>query len=157
MSKSALLLVVLGACVVEPGDDPATETTETDVPRIAANALSPTMLAYSALTTVQLDSAGAAAMGGNASARKVLNYAAGCALDSTQTVSFTLSGVTYTLYGAMGMVPAWTSRALTADEATWISACLFARVNLTSTTVTISARGAQSGLTSTSDELANYR
>jgi hypothetical protein len=161
MSKSVLLLVVLAACAVEPGDGSGTElddpATETNVPRIAANALSPAMLAYTALTTAQLDGTGAAAMGANASARKVLNYAAGCALDATQTVNFTVGGVNFTLYGTMGMVPAWTSRALTTDEAAWISACVFARVNLTSATITISARGSMSGLSSTSDELASYR
>jgi len=161
MSKSVLLLVVLGACAVEPGDGSVTEPdgsgTETDVPRIAVNALSPSMLAYTALTTAQLDSTGAAAMGGNASARKVLNYAAGCALDATQTVNFTVGGTVFTLYGAMGMLPAWTTRALTADEASWISACVIARVNLTQTTVTISSRGSFAGLSSTADELANYR
>lgn len=161
MSKSALLLVVLGACMVEPGDgsvvEPAGPGTETNVPRIAANALAPSMLAYTALTTAKLDSVGAAAMGGNASARKVLNYAASCALDATQTVNFTVGGTNFTLYGGMGMVPAWTTRALTTDEAAWISACLFARVNLTSATVTISARGAQSGLSTTGDELTAYR
>src|ERR1043165_3688240 len=161
MSKSVLLLVVLGACAVEPGDGSVTEPdgsgTETDVPRIAVNALAPSMLAYTALTTAQLDSTGAGAVGGNAASRKVLNYAAGCALDATQTVNFTVGGVNFTLYGAMGMVPAWTSRAITTDEAAWISACVFARVNLTSASITISARGSLANLGSTSDELANYR
>jgi len=154
MSKSVALLVVLGACAVEPG---AGSPTETDVPRIAVNALSPSKLAGSALTTAMLDAAGAAAMGQTLSARMVLAYAAGCALAADQTVTYTVGGVANTLTGAMSIAPAWTSRALTASEAAWISACVFARVNLTAQTVQISARGAQSGLATTADELASYR
>jgi hypothetical protein len=154
MSKSVALLVVLGACAVEPqvGSD-----SETNVPRVAANALSPSAAAGSGLTTSMLDAAGAAAMGQTQSARKVLAYAAGCALAADQTVTYTISGVENTLYGGMGIAPAWTSRALTTSEAAWISACVFARVNLTSQLVQISARGAQSGFDATADELAGYR
>ena len=154
MSKSVALLVVMGACAVEPG---VGSSTETNVPRIAVNALSPTMLAGSGLLTSTLDATGAAAMGQTQAARKVLAYAAGCALAADQTVDFVVGGVTSTLYGAMGIAPAWTSRALTSSEAAWVSACLFARVNLTSAIVQISARGGQSGLATTPDEEASYQ
>lgn len=155
MSKLAALLVVLGACAVEPeGGAPPDET---DIPRVAANSLSPTVLAGSQLLTVRLDSTGAASMGQTASARKVLAYAAGCALTSSQVVNFTLNGTVYTLTGSMGMLPDWANRALTTDEANWISACVFARVNVSTAIIYLSARGSFAGLSSTSDELANYR
>jgi hypothetical protein len=154
MLKSIALLIVLGACAVEPG---VGSPDDTNVPRIAGNGMSPAMLAGSGLITSTLDAAGAAAMGQTQSARKVLAYAAGCALSADQTVDFTVDGVTTTLFGAMGIAPAWTSRALTTSEAAWVSACLFARANLTSTSVQISARGAQSGLAVTADEEASYR
>lgn len=154
MSKQAWLLVVLGACAAEPVDG---SQTETNVPRIAANALSPAALSSSALTTARLDSAGAAAMAATDAARQVLVYAAGCALDATQSVTFTAGGSPTTLEGAMGLAPAWTSRSLTRDEAAWISACVIARVNLTSSVVTMSARGTNAGLATTGAELVDFQ
>jgi hypothetical protein len=156
MSKSAILLVVLGACAVESGNgSPA----DTNVPRIAVNSLSPSALAASGLTTATLDAASAAAMGQTASARQVLAYAAGCALGADQTVSYAVEGATTatTLQGSMGIAPAWTSRSLTASEAAWVSACVLARVNLTSQPVQISARGDEAGLATTIAERADYQ
>jgi len=154
MSKSAMLLVVLSACAVEPGIG---SPTDTNVPRIAVNSLSPSALAGSGLTTATLDAAGAAAMGQTASARQVLSYAAGCALGADQTLSYTVDGTTTTLQGAMAIAPAWTGRSLTASEAAWVSACVLARVNLTSQVVQISARGAEAGLATTAGEQADYQ
>jgi hypothetical protein len=154
MSKSLVLLVVLGACAVEPG---VGSVAETNVPRIAGNGLSPSALAGSGLTTSVLDAAGAAAMGQTLSARQVLAYAAGCALRNDQTLSYTVDGFTSTLQGAMGLAPAWTGRSLTASEAAWVSACVAARVNLFSQVVQISARGAASGLDTTAGEQASYQ
>ena len=152
--KLAMLAVALGACVAEPGGG---SPTVSNVPRIALNALSPAALAGTGLTTAPLDAAGAAAMGQTADARAVLAYAAGCALDATQQVSYAVDGVAQTAVGAMGIAPAWTARALTSDEAAWVSACVFARVNLSAAVVSISARGASPGLDATPEELADYR
>jgi hypothetical protein len=154
MSKSAMLLVVLGACAVEPG---VGSPTDTNVPRIAVNSLSPSALAGSGLTTATLDATGAAAMGQTAPARQVLAYAAGCALGAEQTLGYTVDGTTTTLQGAMALAPAWTSRSLTASEAAWVSACVLARVNLTSQVVQISARGSDAGLATTAGEQADYQ
>jgi hypothetical protein len=152
--KLVMLTAALGACTAGPGDG---SPTVSNVPRIALNALSPAALAGSALTTAQLDATSAAAMGATADARVVLAYAAGCALADDQQVSYTAGGDTVTVSGAMGIAPAWTDRALTADEAAWVSACVFARVNLTSTVVSISARGASLGLDTSAGELADYQ
>jgi hypothetical protein len=157
MMKFLLLAVALGGCVAAPVVSDDGPPPPSNVPRIIANALSPTMLAGSTMTTATLDATGAAAMGQTTAARKVLSYAAGCALDATQQVTFTVGGVATTLYGAMGIVPAWTTRALTATEAAWVSACVIARVNLSSAVISISARGAASGLATTSAELASYQ
>lgn len=154
MSKQALLLAVLGACAAEPQVGSGIET---NVPRVAANALSPATLSGSGLTTSTLDAAAAAAMGQTASARDVLAYAAGCALGADQSLTYTVDGVGHTLQGAMAIAPAWTDRALTASEAAWVSACVLARVNETSTVVQISERGAQSGLATTAEEEAAYQ
>jgi hypothetical protein len=154
MRKLAACVLVLGACAIEPVDS---DPTPTNVPRIGSNSLSPTQLASTALTTDVLSSANALAMGQTSHARKVLAYAVSCALSDTQSVSFVLGGTTYNFYGAMGLVPGWTSNDLTTSEAGWISGCVFARVNLTSSLLYISARGDQGGLGTTSGELTDYQ
>ena len=139
-----------GGCVEQPVQENA-------VPRIVMNALSPSAFAASQLTTAVLNGTNAAAMGTTNSARKVLSFAATCALDETQSIDFTVSGVQYHYVGLMGVAPAWTSRALTTSEAAWVSACLVSRVNLTSSVVEISARGANAGYDTTIGEVADYQ
>jgi hypothetical protein len=145
---------MLAACVARPGDSPP-EVTE--VPRIALNSLSPTWLADGQLTTDALTSTTAAAMGQTQHERKVLAFAVGCALNANQSVTYTVGGIEYTATGGMGMVPGWTSSALSTTEAGWISACLFARLNLSSAIVVISAQGDEIGLETTTEEVADYQ
>lgn len=153
MSKVGVLALVglLASCATE------NEPEETAIPRIGLNALSPAALYASALTVGKLDATHAAQMAPNSYARGVLGYAVGCALAGTQSITYTVGGTQYTDPGAFGIATAWTSRALTATEAAWVSACVIARVNLTSTSVTISARGAQTGYATTSAELNDYK
>jgi hypothetical protein len=163
MRTLPVLVLILGACVAPPGDEVAPPAggsngpTATNVPRITVNALSPSAYAGSQLTTGVLDATGAAAMGPTSQARKVLAFAVNCALSSTQSVTFTVGGVEFTDYGAMGMAPGWVTSGLTATEAAWISACLLARVNLSASVVSISARGSATGLGTTAAELADYQ
>jgi hypothetical protein len=157
---------ILGACAVAPtggsaadpgGREPEAAQTVSNVPRIGSNAMSPAALAHAALTTDTLDATSAAAMGQTEDARTVLHYAVGCALDSTQSVTFSVGGTPYTFSGAMGIAPEWTSGALSESSAAWVSACLFARTNLTATAVWVSARGADAGLATTVTELDDYQ
>jgi hypothetical protein len=164
MTKLALLVVALSACVVEPGDGSATvsnvpgnSTDVTDIPRIASNSLLPSTLTSSALTTDRLTAASAAAMGQTANARTVLAYAAECALHDTQSVTFTVAGTEHTVAGSLGIAPGWTAGALDASDAAWVSACVMARVNLTGTVVVISARGLTTALDAGASERADYQ
>lgn len=150
-----LCVVLLGACVAQPGDR-APEVTE--VPRIALNSLSPSWLLNDGLlTTSVLNSTNAASMGATQHARKVLAFAVSCALTDQQTITYTVSGIEYTAFGSMGMASSWTTTALSSTQAAWISACLFARLNLTSAVVLISARGDQTSLDTTEGELTDYQ
>lgn len=152
MDRSVVLVGVLAiAGCVEPVSQDVVSA-----PRIVTNALSPSAFASSALISGVLDATNAAAMGQTNFARKVLAFATTCALDSTQSIDFTISGVTYHDAGMMGVAPAWTQRALTATEAAWVSACIVSRVNLTSALVQISARGANAGYDTTIGEVADY-
>jgi hypothetical protein len=153
---SVLLLgiLTLGACVEQTA---AVETAEVATPQIVLNALSPDAFANSELTTTALNGTSAVAMARTSSARRVLEFAATCALDATQAIDFAVDDVQYHVAGMMGVAPAWTTRALTASEAAWVSACVASRVNLTSSTVEISARGDNAGYDITAGELADYQ
>ncbi len=145
--------VLWSACAVDGADAPDV----TSIPRIGLNALSPAALGASQLTVATLTSSHAAAMATNVYARSVLAYAVGCALGTTQSITFTVGSTAYTDPGSFGVAPAWTTRALTATEAAWVSACIISRVNLTSTSVSISARGNYTGYATTSTELIDYQ
>ena len=84
-------------------------------------------------------------------------YAVSCALDSSQTINYTVSGTAYSATGLMGVAPSWTTTALSTSQAAWVSACVLSRINLTSALVTISARGAQAGYDTTIGETTDYR
>lgn len=149
---AAGLAASLAACATQdPADPPVTA-----VPRLTANSLTPGQLANGQLTTDQLDATSAAAMGATADAREVLAYAVNCALSDGQSISFTVDGTAYTYAGALGLAPSWTSAALLADDAGWVSACVLSRVNATGTQVSISDRGLNAALATTSSEVASW-
>ena len=148
---AAGLCASIAACATQ---EPAAP--ETALPRLTANSLTPGQLSNGQLTTVQLDATSAAAMGATADARETLSYAVDCALDSSQSITFTVDGTSYTYAGELGLAPTWTSAALSADDAAWVSACVLSRVNLTGTEVSISDRGALAALATTPSEVASW-
>ena len=148
---AAGLAAALAACATEP-----TPEGTSVVQLLTANSLTPSELFNGQLTTTQLDATSAAAMGATDDARRTLSYAVNCALSSSQSVSFTVDGTAYTYVGEIGLQPAWTTGALSASDAAWISACVFSRVNLTGTVVSISERGGQPALATTPAEVANW-
>ena len=153
MAKSVVLVgIIMVAGCVEPVSPEVGV-----VPRIISNALSPTAFANSQLTTSVLTSASAAAMATTSDARRVLSFAVTCALDATQSIDFTVGGVQYHAAGLMGVVPSWTTSALSASAAAWLSACVASRVNLTSSVVGISTRGDNAGYDTTIGEVADYQ
>jgi hypothetical protein len=95
-------------------------------------------------------------------ARQLLRYTVSCALDSTQSFSFSWTdgaGTTHAeVYpGLLGLETGWATRSLSTSGERWISACLASRTNWYSTPVTISARGPVSGFNATDPaELAAY-
>jgi hypothetical protein len=143
-------LLTLAACT-DPGG-----TGLSDTPKIIVNALTPSAFAGSLLSSNQLTSTSAATMGATANGRSVLEFAVGCALSNTQSISYTVSGTTYSATGLMGIATGWTSGAMSATDAAWVSACVVSRVNLTGATVTISARGGNAGLDTINGEAGNY-
>lgn len=145
----ALLAV---GCADESRRGEATQSVQTD-----PDVLTPADLTSSALTTTVLNATNAAGMGGSAAARRVLASAIGCALDSSQTVTFTVSGNAYSYTGGLGIATNWTSSALSSTQAAWVSACVFAHANDQSAVVWLSVRGSQSGLSASGAEATDYQ
>jgi hypothetical protein len=104
------------------------------------NALSPTNLAAIQSPTATGDLA-----------RQLLKYTVSCALDATQSFSFSwtdASGVVHneTDWGLLGLAQHWDTNPLSSTDAEWVSACLLSRTNWYGTSVSISARGPTSTL-----------
>lgn len=149
-----VLAASLGACGVEPAPS---DFGEPSTHRVGLNSMLPGALASSLVTTAALDASTAGAMATSSDAREVLSYAISCALDASQSFTYAAGGVSYTAAGAMGVAPDWASRALTTDEAGWVSACVMSRINLTGAVVSISARGESAGYATTASELADFQ
>lgn len=73
-------------------------------------------------------------------ARERLRYLASCALETGTVLVGVQAGTEYRFPGAMALAPDWGTRALTAEERRWVSACMFARTNAFGATVLISMR-----------------
>jgi hypothetical protein len=151
LALAFIAVVSLGACLdMDPGQADTTATT--DVARLASNALMPGQMQTNVLDQSALTSAAIAPYTTNADSRAYLNYLVGCALGTSQ--GLVSNGFTFT--GSLGIVPAWTTRALTLSEARWVSACIIARLNYSGTSVQISMRGSHSSLTLVGTEGADY-
>ncbi len=141
----------LGACAMSP-DEVSSE------PRLATNGMLPTSIAPTNLWAYPLTSQ---ALNQNNiistdSGRSYVQYLVDCALGANQSVKGTYGFTTYTFYGNIGIAPAWTTRALTSTEGSWISSCVISRANQFGTNVTISMRGDIPLWNTTVDEAANY-
>jgi hypothetical protein len=149
-------VLMLEACAVDSlAPDHGSELTE--IARVGSYTLSVSELINSSVTTARLDEASAAVMAATPEAGKVLGYAVHCALDSTQTITFTSAGSTYSIHGGLGIAPEWTTDGLSAFQAAWVSACVLAHATDEATLVWISVRGAQPGLVTTVDESAQFQ
>ena len=109
------------------------------------NALNPTAISATAMLALQ-DPGSAGEL-----SRQLLKYTVSCALDTTQSFSFswidTQGAVHAEVYpGLLGLVPSWATRALDTAGQRWVSACLASRVNWYGTPVMLSSRGAHTNL-----------
>jgi hypothetical protein len=118
-------------------------------------ALNPNALSLSALQLIQDPGSS-----GDLS-RQLLKYTVSCALNSTQSFSFSWTdtfGVVHpeTYSGLLGLAADWATTRLSPSGAEWVSACLASRVNWYGATVTISSRGPVEQLSITAEERADY-
>lgn len=94
--------------------------------------------------------------------RILYKYLVGCALDSTQSISFSWTDLSSfeheeVFWGKLGIAPTWKDASISVAERRSVSACIAARANYYGTTVSISLRGPQASLTNVAaTELAEY-
>jgi hypothetical protein len=161
-----LMLVVVGAasCVID--DEDATNPDESEpIYKLGANKLGANKLGANKLGANKL---GANKLGANALAttdmmasadsREVFSYVVGCAIPAGQNiVAKSSTGVSYTFAGALGLAPAWATRAPTVAERRWVSACVLSRTNVYGISVSISLRhDTNPALATTLDERNQY-
>lgn len=156
MKNALVVSIVLGtylAGCVDAGEDGDVATEAS--PRIALNGLSPSGFSLN-ITTAQLNTTNATAQASTVNGRNGLAYLVGCALTTSQSFTINVAGLPYTFYGAIGLAPAWTTRALTTSEANAISSCLYSRLNRDAITVSISVRGNNAGYATAGTEVTDY-
>src|SRR5260370_23428651 len=129
--------------------------------RLAANRLSANRLSANRLSSNQLSSNRFNLANSDLietdGGREVLTYLVSCAIPEGITLAGTDSkGNQYEFFGELRIAPQWLDRPLNRAGKGWVSACLFARVNVGGVPVEISLRGPSSALTVTPDEQATW-
>jgi hypothetical protein len=143
-----VVVLVLPACA-EP--DPHS----TGPCSLAPNSLAPNSLAPNALSADSLDKAALDTLKSSSPdgehLRDLVKYAVSCALDETQSFSFSFSDATgtheETYRGRLGIAPSWATEPLSDEtQQRLVSACLAARTNWYGKSVTISLRSSEKPL-----------
>jgi hypothetical protein len=90
--------------------------------------------------------------------QELLGYIVSCALPEgvTLVAEDPVTGDPLEFFGGLGLAKKWLDRRLDKKGKRWVSACLYARVNLHDVTVPISMRGPHRGLVTTPEELAGW-
>jgi hypothetical protein len=157
----------LVACIDTSGVDTTTQTVVADnsiaYNRLAGNRLAGNRLAGNRLAgnrlagnRLQLESS-AQDLLDTADGRDVLTYIISCAEPAGVALVGTASdGTQYEFDGEIGLAPQWENKKLDPSGERWVSACLFARVNLFDVAVPVSMRGPNPALTVSPDEVANW-
>nr|HEX4318779.1 hypothetical protein [Kofleriaceae bacterium] len=149
------LLASLTACMDSaPGsDDHGVETTD----RIILNSLLPSQIQNTTLGNAPLTAKAVNPYAQTTDGQQYLTYLIGCALASNQSITVTVGlAKNVVIPGVMGLTSAWTTRALTAQERQYVSACVMSRTNYFGDPISISDRGNWNGLQLTQQEYNQY-
>jgi hypothetical protein len=141
--KSILFLSLISlsatACIDQLDDD---QVDTTEVPRLAANGMTPAQIQVTSLDASALTGTAIAPYATTADGRSFLSYLVGCALNSSQT----LTTGAYSFTGGLGLATSWTSGAISLSDRRWVSACMLARANSGGSSVGLSLRGTHAQL-----------
>jgi len=165
-------LIVFGSLLAACAEEPSTATTTQGISttnkiainkiainKIAINKIAINKIAINkiAINKIAINSLAAGELLNDPDSRVVLEYLVSCAFPSGVTLVATDdAGTTYNFAGGIGLAPQWEKRRLTFKERRWISACMLARVNNSSTPLYISLRGNHPALQVSAEEAAEY-
>jgi hypothetical protein len=163
MRLAALLALSLVACVDDPDTSESHSSVVTDnrlvgnqlaENRLVGNQLAAGKLAGTRLSdgSLELDSDAAHDMVQTNDGREVLTFIISCAIDFGTTLVIQDGSNTYTFDGDLGLANNWLHGPLDRTGMGWVSACLFARVNVASLPIPISLRGNNPKLVAAEDE-----
>jgi hypothetical protein len=158
---TALLLslaLCVGACGGAPdesGDWGLDESALTSANGLSTNGLSTNGLSTNGLSTNGLSTNGLSTNGLSTNgfsawftanpasySNMVMNYVVRCAMSGSQSLTYTVGGITYTWKGNLGLAPKWSSgQPASAVEKELVSACLAAHANKFGFEVAVSVRG----------------
>ena len=162
-TRLALAVAVTStACVIddESAEEEIGTTYKLGVNKLGVNKLGVNKLGVNKLGVNKLgvNSLATSDMMATADSREVYSYVVGCALPAGQSIiAKDANGVSYTFAGAIGLAPAWATRAPTVSERRWVSACILSRTNYYGVSVQISMRhDTNVALTSTLAERTQY-
>ncbi|MEO8553677.1 MAG: hypothetical protein ABI678_27070, partial [Kofleriaceae bacterium] len=143
MKLALLAILATSACVIDEADLGQSDQDITSNNKLATNKLATNKLATNKLAAASFATGmQAKPLLETADGRDVLTYMLQCALSSSQSITLTdSSGTPWKFTGAIGVAPAWTTRALTVTEQRWVTACLLARVNYFGVVVNLSLQG----------------
>jgi hypothetical protein len=90
--------------------------------------------------------------------QELLGYIVSCALPDGTVLEAKdpVTGDPLEFFGGVGLAKRWLDKPLDKKGKRWVSACLYARVNLHDVTVPISMRGPHRGLVTTPEELSGW-
>jgi hypothetical protein len=126
-----------------------------------ASALTPTLLTTLSpvaglltLDALNVDAVQSSELLATVLGRVFLDYAVKCALPAGQSVTASYLGTPYTFPGQVGIAPGWGSGPLSASDRRWLSACMLALVNATTTSVSVLLAGNHPALTASAGPAA---
>ena len=153
-----LACLVFAACTDESPTLSEADSSVVVLNKLATNKLATNKLATNKLATNKfvLNSQNAAELLSTADGREVLTYLVGCAMPEGMTLVGTHDGTTYEFFGELGLAPGWLRHRLDRSGKGWVSACMFARVNIHNVALPISLRGPHRNLATSEEERAGW-
>ena len=128
------------------------------VNRITANRITANRITANRITAnrLSLNLSSARGLLATTEGRELLGFLISCAIPEDQTLVADFKGNHYEFPGGLGLAPDWAEHPLDQRGQRWVSACMFARVNVNDVSVLISLRGPNKALATSAEERAGW-
>jgi hypothetical protein len=170
MRPACILLIpaiaLLAACADVPGEAVVREAVVTGNRvtanrvtgnRVTANRVAANRVAAHRITAHRLTVDGAAnELLATVDGRDLFSVLVNCAIPEGLTLEATVGDTTFLFFGELGLARDWLDHPLDREGRGWVSACVFAKINVRDVLIPISVHGPDHGLATTSDERATW-